>query len=94
MDDLSLYGAAGQSGVPCRADLTDRNDEHRVFVCQKRRGHSGPHEDGDCQWTDETTWVSAEDMARLEEAQRADPKFRAKVRTIRDFLAGKGDATQ
>ena len=37
----------------CLNSFTDRNDQHNVYFCTLRRGHEGPHDDGQGCWTND-----------------------------------------
>lgn len=48
----------GEHGARCTADVTHRDEEHRVSRCALPAGHAPlVHDDGEgCQWTDGLHW--------------------------------------
>lgn len=49
----------------CSADITIRDDEHRMYVCDREEGHEGDHwhREVTVYWTDEDTTVEPETTA-------------------------------
>lgn len=52
-----VLSAHGKTAEACGSSMTDRNDEHRLFECEREKGHDGAHVAGDAMWSaPDCTW--------------------------------------